>query len=407
MEDYLDILREWQQNVAKPFVYERLDELFPEFGFVRKCPGSPSKDHWASRRKMDLTIPKVKNAEKTVIYRSSMCFHEQGDWENSARGILDFYAEREGISSIYECCTRLDERFSLNMPRPDGAEVRERVKERERKDAVLDDLLEYFAWNLENNASDKAASVRRYLTGRRGFTMEQASRLNLGFVPDWGKVMRRMVSEKHSLEDLEAVCEVRNSDGKTSVGKTHVLAIPYECAGVLKGFIFRRVGEGSGPKYIANQDLDRKAVFFNIAADSDPKEIVVVEGEFDALKATAEGIENVVAIGGSEIAGERRSQIEDALSRRGVKKITLCLDLDAEKDDPSVPKSEERFHHVLRSIHTIKDVDIDFEEIYVASFPNPSDPDEYIREHGVDAFKKLLAEAVPYWEYIFDYKQNS
>lgn len=53
-------------------------------------------------------------------------------------------------------------------------------------------------------------------------------------------------------------------------------------------------------------DLDRKSAFYNITADPDPKDIVVVKGEMDALCATAAGIENVVAIGGSEITGERR-----------------------------------------------------------------------------------------------------
>jgi len=407
MEDYLDILREWQVNVLRPFVYEHLDTLFPDFGFIRKSTDNPSRDHWASRRKMDLSIPRMKNAEKTVIYRSSMFFHEQGDWEASAKGILDFYMDREGFPDIFSCCRALSERFSLNMPLPEGKEVEMRVQERKRRESVLDDLLDYFAWNLEHNVSQKADSVRRYLQKERGFTMEEASCLNLGFVPDWGKVMRHIVTvKKHSLEDLEAACEVRNSDGKTSVGKTHTLAIPYECAGVLKGFLFRRIGEGTGPKYMASQNLDRKSVFFHITADPDPKDIIVVEGEFDALKAEAAGIPNVVAIGGSEIAGERRSQVEDALGKRGVRKITLCLDLDAEKDNPAVAKTDEQYSHILRSIHTIKDVNLSFEEIYVATFPSPSDPDEFIRSRGAEAFKDLIENARPYWRYLSDYNSN-
>ena len=407
MADYLDILREWQRTVLRPCVYEHVDELFPSYQFLRKNAGDLKRDHWASRYKLDKTVPKIKNAEKTVIYRSDMSFREQGDWEDSAVGILDFYMRENGLDSFYEACVQLDTRFGLGMPRSDGPEAAKMAQERVARESVLDELLDYFAWNLENNTSSKAQQTRSYLTRQRGFTKEQIARLNLGFVPDWGKVMRRIVCEKRiDLEALEAACEVRNSEGKTSVGKTHTLAIPYECAGALKGFIFRRIGDGEGPKYIASQDLDRKSAFFNITADPDPKDIVVVEGEFDALKATAEGIENVVAIGGSEIAGERRKQVEDALYRRGVKKITLCLDLDADKNDPSKAKIQERHDHIKRSIHTIKDVDMDFEEIYVASFPEPSDPDEYIRKNGVEAFRKLLDEAVPYWRYLFEYMNN-
>lgn len=404
MTDYLDILREWQTNVLRPCVYEHVDELFPAYQFRRINPGDPRRDHWASRYKMDKSIPKVKNAEKTVIYRLDMRFREQGDWKGSAVGILDFYMQENGIGGLYEACQSLDAHFGLDMPRMDGKEVAATVQRKARKEALLDDLMAYFAWNLENNSSDKARRVRSYLSKSRGFTKEQALRLNLGFVPDWSTVMRFIIQNKgYTIEELEDACEVRNSEGKTSVGRTHTLAIPYECAGVLKGFIFRRIDKDEAPKYIASQELDRKSAFFNITADPDPKDIVVVEGEFDALKATAEGIDNVVAIGGSEIAGERRNQIADALSRRGVKKIILCLDLDAEKDEPFKAKTQQRHEHIMRSIHTIKDVDFNFDEIYVAPFPEPSDPDEYIRTYGVEAFRDLLERAVPYWKYLSDF----
>ena len=403
MTEYLDILREWQTKVLKPCAYEHVDVLFPAYQFRRINPGEP-KDHWASRYKLDKTIPKSKNSEKSVIYRSEMRFREQGDWKGSAVGILDFYMQENGIGSVYEASRILDDRFNLSMPRADSSEIAAIVQKKARKDALLEDLMAYFAWNLENNSSDKARKVRSYLSKSRGFTMDQAGRLNLGFVPEWSTVIHYITGNKgYRIEELEEACEVRNFEGKTSVGKTHTLAIPYECAGVLKGFIFRRIDTEEGPKYMASQELDRKSAFFNIKADPDPKDIVVVEGEFDALKATAEGIENVVAIGGSEIAGERRKQVEDALSRRGVKKIILCLDLDAEKDNPLEAKTRQRHEHIMRSIHTIKDVDFDFDEIYVASFPEPSDPDEYIRTYGVEAFRDLLERAVPYWKYLSDY----
>ena len=57
MTEYLDILREWQTKVLKPCAYEHVDVLFPAYQFRRINPGEP-KDHWASRYKLDKTIPK-------------------------------------------------------------------------------------------------------------------------------------------------------------------------------------------------------------------------------------------------------------------------------------------------------------------------------------------------------------
>ena len=406
MDGYIEILKEWEQHKAIPAVYEHLDKLFPQYGFLRLLSGSP-RDHWASRRKLDLNLPKVRNAEKTVVYRSDMCFREQGDWTGSAIGIIDKLIQDRGFKNVYEAFQWIDHEYSLGMPQANGEEIAAQTQAIQRRKDLLYDLLTYFAWNLENNVSAKAAAVRKYLKEQRGFSLNQASNLNLGFVPDWNKVIRYMTDiKKYTLEELDKACGVRNYEGKTTVGKTHTLAIPYKCGGVLKGFLFRRTEEGTGPKYIASAELDRKSVFFNISADKDEKEIVVVEGEFDALKATEAGIPNVVAIGGAEIAGERKAQITDAF-RRGVKKITLCLDLDELKNEPGKPNTVAFHRHVMRSIHTIRDINIEFDDICVCQFPYPSDPDEYIRKEGVDAFRHLLTDAVPYWKYLFEYKENS
>lgn len=398
---YLDILQEWEDRVADPAVYEHLDVLFPEFHFRRMQQGAP-KDHWASRLKLDLTIPRYKNAEKVVVYRSDMRFREQGDWERSV-GIMDRYMADRGINNIYDAYRDVSSRLSLAMPQPGDEAVAAAVGKAARQSALVDTLTDYFCWNLEHNKSAKASAARTYLRKNRGFSDDLITRFCLGFAPDWNKVVRYItVDKRFPLEDLNEVCGVVNSENYTSVGKDHVIAIPYECGGVVKGYLFRRIdGRPDGPKYRASDGLDRKSVFFNMPADADPKDIVVVEGEFDAMRATSEGIPGVVAIGGSEISGERRRQVEDAF-RRGARKITLCLDLDPVKDT-GVPNVASRHAHLMRSVHTIKDVAPDFEEIYVALLPVPSDPEEYIRERGGEAFRRLLDSAVPYWKYLHDY----
>lgn len=402
---YMEVLRDWEHRVADPAVYEHLDVLFPSYAFRRLSAGT-ERDHWASRFKLDMTLPRTRNAEKTVVYRSEMRFREQGEWSSSV-GVMDRIMSDEGLSSVYEAYRYVSSRLGLDMPRPDSREVGEAISRSQRRAAILDTLVDYFCWNLRNNKSAKAAALKRYLKTSRGFTEAQCSMLRLGFVPDWSKVIRYVtVDRKFRLEELDEVCGVRNADGYTAVGKTHVLAIPYVCAGEVKGFLFRRTDDSKdGPKYIANAGLDRKGVFFNMPAAPADGRIVVVEGELDALKATAEGMQGVVAIGGSEISGDRRHQVEDAF-RRGVKQITLCLDLDPDRDDPGKGNVGARHEHIMKSVHTIKDVDIDFEEISVASFGEPTDPDEYIRERGVDAFKEFLdnpGTTRPYWKYLCGY----
>lgn len=399
MDNYFDIFNDWAQKTADSFIYENLDSLLPSFQFRRVSPGG-SKDHWASRYKIDGCLPKNRNAEKTVVYPGDMRLREQGDWDNPV-GVVDYIQKDLGLENRFRVYEYLSDRYGLDMPRQNSPEVKKAISRSQRVADALKALQDYFVWNIKNNDTDKASKVRGYLKNKRGFSKESIEKLGFGFVPAWSTVVEYMTLKKgFSKEELDAACTVANNDGKTSVGKYHTLSIPYICAGVLKGFQFRRVDSDMAPKYIVNSGLDRKSVFFNMPS-GEVDAIVVVEGEMDALCATSYGLKNITAIGGSELAGDRRRQVEYALGA-GVTRIYLCPDLDTKTDEDGneVPNHSKRYQSVLRSIHTIQDVTMNFDGIYVVEFPEPSDPDEYIRKNGADAFRNLLRSAKPWWEYL-------
>ena len=179
------------------------------------------------------------------------------------------------------------------------------------------------------------------------------------------------------------------------------LGILAGCGGLLKGFLYRATESDVKPKYLASPGLDRASVFFNMPEKSSGR-IVVMEGEMDVLSSAAAGMQDAVAIGGSEVSGDRRRQVEDAF-RRGVGSIVLFLDLDASRDGSGQPDYAGRYRHVMASVHTVKDVRPDFEDIYVVCPDIVCDPDSYIRERGQDEFLGLVAGAVPYWRYLYDH----
>lgn len=401
-DEYLHILKCWEKDAADPAIYEKLDELLPAYGFVRVGKGS-EKDHWASPLKIDLCSPKTPNREKTVVYAREMRLREQGEW-NRGVSVIDKIMGVYGLSTVFEAYSWVSGRLGLDMPRKSPG-IGQRNDDCSKKEDILAALADYFAWNLAKNKNAKAAATRRYLNETREFTPDQIKSLGLGFAPAWQDVVRYILSEKRYYpNELEQRCGVRNEKGYTAVGKTHTLAIPYRCGGVIKGFLFRRIDDNlPGPKYIATRDLDRTSSFFNIPERLTSENLTVVEGELDALKASAEGVGQVVAIGGSDISGDRRLQLADAF-RRGAGRITLCLDLDP--DHEGNPNIKGRHEHIMRSIHTIKDIRPEFDDIYIALFPSPDDPDSYIRKNGADAFRLLIDSAVPYWTYLNDYMQN-
>lgn len=392
MADYLEILKEWERNTANEVIFDNIDDLFPSYGFRK------AQDRWISPVKIDLNPPKTPNKEKTVVGRD-LCFREQGEWSNPVR-VVDKLMEDYRLGSVYEVYKFIADRYCLEMPTTSGNQS-QNGGYKARRQKVLAELEQYFAWNLANNTGAACSQVRRYLSEERGFTSEWQKRLGFGFVPSWDKVEAYMTSPRMRItkEELDDACCVRNDEGFTTVGKIHNLAIPYRCGGELKGFIFRTVGDFQ-PKYKASTGLDRKTVFFNMPDNRENKEIIIVEGELDALTATAAGFVNVVAIGGSEISSERRSQLYDAFNRN-TRKITLCFDLD--KDADGNPNAGKRFRALRRSLHSIFDIMPDFNEVYVALFPTPSDPDEFIRSQGPEAFRRLIANAQPWHKFLSDY----
>lgn len=395
MNDYLDILKEWEATVANPVIYEHIPEFFPAYGFVRAKAGT-ADDHWCSKLKLDLSMPRNPNKEKTVVYASDFAFREQGDWYNRI-GVIDKVMEDYGLENVYIAYTFLAGRLGLSLPKVNG----EAKAKQSKRQKLLDEMQKYFTWILQNSKGSTVSAIRRYLHEERGFSDSEIKEIGFGMVPAWEKVESNITQPRlgYTLEDLESACKVRNEEGFTNVGKEYVLSIPYRSGGVIKGFLFRSIRPDAHPKYIANTNLDRNTSFFNIKDDMSEKHLVIVEGEMDALTATARGIKDVVSIGGSYISGERKKMIYDALNKN-TKSITLCLDLDVDKDGR--PNYKQRFSYNKKSIFSILEIRPDMRDLYVVDFPSPTDPDEFIREKGIEAFKELLRDAKPWWNYLAD-----
>ncbi|MFA7019923.1 MAG: DnaB-like helicase C-terminal domain-containing protein, partial [Sphaerochaetaceae bacterium] len=235
---------------------------------------------------------------------------------------------------------------------------------------------------LENSTG--ADEVKAYLSSR-GYSDEDVKAMELGYIPDQDKLFKYLTETKNYNKNL--VDEVVKLN--KGIGSTHRLTIPYRSGGSVKGFKFRTVGDAT-PKYLNSTGLDRLGGFFNLSGIKGDKDVVIVEGELDSLSATAKGVENVVATGGSSIAPE---QVRDAI-KRGAKSFTLCLDRDPGKE-------VETYKKINSAIEVILGEGVN--RIYIARLPGSGDdkvdPDSLIRESGVDSFKQAIREALPYYEY--------
>ena len=361
-------ITDWIRDELYPTLFYSIDKALPEHEFKTYSGG------WRSKTYLNGS-PHKDRADKTIVSKKAPgLILEQG---GEVVGLVDYVIKRDSKNFI-EAVKTLADVVGLKLPSSKEFNPEEYKKYKEQA-TLLEDVNSYFIYCLENaTGSDK---VKDYLKDR-GYSPEDIVAMGLGYIPDQEKVNKYLLSKGYSSELIAEVLKI-NSD--TRIGSTHKLTIPYRSGGSIKGFKFRTIGDTT-PKYLNSKDLDRIGGFFNLLGIKGDKDIVIVEGELDSLHATIRGIDNVVATGGSSINSE---QIKNAISK-GAKSFTLCLD----RDKAGVEATN-------KAIDTIISEGVN--KVYIVTLPeiegSKTDPDQLIKDKGVEYFKEVIDKAIPYYKY--------
>jgi DNA primase catalytic core len=353
-----------------PALFEVIDIALPEFNFMQVG------GDWRSGVKLDLSAPKQKRPDKTVVTKKapSMILEQGGE----ALSLVDYVMRRDSIEFI-TAVKHLADKVGLKLPETELN--KEEFTAYSKINNILEDCNSYFIYCLEN--STEAEDVKSYLSSR-GYSLEDVKTMELGYIPDQSKLFTYLTETKgHDKETVKGILSLN-----TAIGSTHKLTIPYRSGGSIKGFKFRTIGEAT-PKYLNSTGLEKSGGFFNISGIKGDKDVVIVEGELDSLSATARGLENIVATGGSSISSE---QIKDAI-KRGAKSFTLCFDFEPDKEEATAK-------NINRAIEVILAEGVN--RVYIVTLPDlggKTDPDRLIKESGVGALKEAIRGALPYYEY--------
>jgi len=364
-------ITEWIKYELYPTLFESIDTALPEHNFKRYSGG------WRSKTYLDGS-PHKNRADKTVVTKKATGYIlEQG---GETLSLVDYVIKRDGVEFI-EAVKTLADATGLELPKNPNYS-KEDYQSYKDKATLLEDCNSYFIYCLENSTG--ADEVKAYLSSR-GYSEEVIKDMELGFIPSQDKLYKYLTETKNYSKSL--VDEVVKLN--RGIGSTHRLTIPYRSGGSVKGFKFRTIGDHK-PKYLNSTGLDRLGGFFNLLGIKGDKDIVIVEGELDSLHATAKGVDNIVATGGSSIAPE---QVKDAI-KRGAKSFTLCFDKEPNKEDETAKR-------ITSAIEVILGEGVN--RIYIVNLPDlggdKTDPDRLIKESGAESFKQCIKEALPYYEY--------
>jgi DNA primase catalytic core len=365
-------LTDWIKNELYPTLFQSIDTALPEFNFKKRGK------NWISSNKLKITGEEGDSIGKVYVWETAPGFIK--DFTRETLSLIDYIKRRDGVDTQQACRTLAD---VVGLQLPKGEFNQESYQKYKDQATVLEDCNSYFVYCLDKATG--ADEVKAYLSSR-GYSDEDVKAMELGYIPDQDKLFKYLLSKGYSQGLIDEAVTIKTD---TRIGSTHRLTIPYRSGGSVKGFKFRTTGDAT-PRYLNSTGLDRLGGFFNLSGIKGDKDVVIVEGELDSLSATARGVDNVVATGGSSISSD---QVKDAI-KRGAKKFTLCFDREPGKE-------EETAKRINSAIEVILGEGVN--RVYIVTLPDlgggKTDPDSLIKERGVEAFKNSIREALSYSEY--------
>ena len=268
--------------------------------------------------------------------------------------------------------------------------LQEQLSHRESLHRVLALAAGWFQANLQQ-ADGQAALAYLKQRGIGGATMEQ---FQLGYAPDsWDALLRHLGQvERVAASQLEAAgLAVPRQGGEGHYDRFRQrLMIPIrDKQGRVVGFGGRSL-DGREPKYLNSPEtavFEKGKILFGLdmAAGAVHKAdlAVVVEGYFDVIALHGAGVRNSVAALGTALSSW---QIKQLCRASAGKRIVLNFDGD-----------RAGIRATQRAIQEVEQLALQGQlELRVFPLAPGQDPDDYLRQHGSDAYGQHLA-AAPLW----------
>ena len=287
----------------------------------------------------------------------------------------------EAIRTVAEKC-------GIPIPRPRERSPEERSENQQRA-ALVEmhrEAAAFFARQLHEGQEGKVAAA--YLEDR-GMDREATTRFGLGFASSTGDALLRHLKTKYPPKVLEVSGLLsRDESGRFYDKFRRRIMFPISNeSGKVIAFGGRAMGDDM-PKYMNSPETpiySKSNVLYHLDRAKEALRqndfAVLVEGYMDAIAVARAGITNVVASCGTSLA---EAQIK--LLGRFTRRVIVNYDPDAAGQMATE-----------RSVTLLLEKEFD---VRVLALPGGADPDKFLKEQGAEAYKKLLAQAPPYLDFL-------
>jgi DNA primase len=355
---------DYYTEVVLPALAERLDAAFPEFGWRRDGRGWIATNEEMTHRALGV------RAERVVAHGPA----PRGFLVHGAEPVLwTAYLNGGQVprgADFVRTVEMLADRAGV-----DTAPLAQR-QPRDRKAELLESFFELAQREL---ATESGVQAREYLR-LRGFPSEAEPEWGLGVVPSNSADLLMRAGFTAAEVESSGLTADRRWQGR-------ICGAWRAERGTIKALWARAVGDAADDdaKYLYLRGARRTGLPAYGLSDvldlplTERRDLVLVEGLLDVHHLRTRGVMNVAALGGT---GADSATFE-RLAHVGFERVTLCLD----RDGPGRAAAARAIDHAVRAPTSPTLLVLDPEHLTPAK-----DPDAFVRERGVDAWREVLGE---------------
>lgn len=247
----------------------------------------------------------------------------------------------------------------------------------------------YYQNNLKSVAGKKALDYLKERKIDNSLIKKFGIGLSLNKKDDLTKLL---LKKKYDLDDLNRI-GLSNVD--YDMYQDRIMFPLEDIEGNIVGFSGRIYRDSDESKYINTKEssiFKKGLTIYNYQRALEEvrksKQVIIMEGFMDVIRASSIGVNNAVALMGTAMTNDQLDII-----RRMSNNIVLCLDGDSAGKKAALAIGE---HFQKKGI-----------EVKVVTIPSDLDPDEFIIKNGEAKFKELVSKAINYSDYkIAALKEN-
>ena len=321
--------------------------------------------------------PSMSVSEEKQIYKCFSC--------GAAGNVFTFVSEYENVKFL-EAVKIVADKCGIPFS---GVIQKEKPKKFTQEYEIMNLALKFY----QNNLNSKEGLLAKEYLKKRDLNENVIKEFDLGLALSGDVSLNKLLTnKKYSLDGLLRLGLVNQNNGYVNdVFQRRVMFTIHDLEGNVVGFTGRIYEDTNQAKYINSKESDifkKGQILFNYHRARPEikrkKEVILVEGNMDAIRMYASGIKNVVALMGTSLTKDQVNILKNLRA-----KIILMFDNDAAGETATYQNGT-----------ILEEARLEFQ---VVRLSGPKDPDEYIIKNGVQALEENIRSPISFLDFKLKY----